>query len=394
MARAAALLADVDPKPPSYRRRILRRVQRQARPVSVPLLAPTVYTGARPAVAAILSGGLANIGAYGLLRFGGELLPDELALASTALIVVGCASIVYGGLLAVSRVTMSQAPPDGRDKLAWRIRRHRARAASRLAAGALPILQGTAAAAVAWVIARYVFDHHEPFFAPVAAVIALNTSLGERGLNAMRLLLGVLVGIVAGSIMLAALGSGSGSLALATLLAMTIAVAFGGARIVVAQAAVGAILTVAIGEAGAGVERLADALIGAGSRWYSVRCCSLPNRSRWCGARRRRPSPIWRRGSREPPRRWSATTRNWRSERCQACASCTGTWPTLRARGGPAPGLRATPRSGSRSWRRWSERARTPRTSRSWARAAWCSCASRSPRARRNATGWRPACGS
>ena len=36
---------------------------------------PTVYTGARPAVAAILSGGLANIGAYGLLRFGGELLP-------------------------------------------------------------------------------------------------------------------------------------------------------------------------------------------------------------------------------------------------------------------------------------------------------------------------------
>lgn len=158
---------------------------------------------------------------------------------------------------------MSQAPPDGRDKLAWRIRRHRAQAASRVAAGALPILQGAAAATVAWVIARYVFDHHEPFFAPVAAVIALNTSLGERGLNAVRLLLGVLVGIAVGSVTLAALGSGYGSLALATLLAMTIAVAFGGARIVVAQAAVGAILTVAIGEAGAGVERLADALIGA-----------------------------------------------------------------------------------------------------------------------------------
>ena len=54
---------------------------------------PTVYTGARPAVAAILSGGLANIGAYGLLRFGGELLPGELALAGTALIVIGCASV-------------------------------------------------------------------------------------------------------------------------------------------------------------------------------------------------------------------------------------------------------------------------------------------------------------
>jgi multicomponent Na+:H+ antiporter subunit D len=69
---------------------------------------PTVYTGARPAVAAILSGGLANIGAYGLLRFGAELLPNELALASTALIVIGSASILYGGLLAVSRRTASE----------------------------------------------------------------------------------------------------------------------------------------------------------------------------------------------------------------------------------------------------------------------------------------------
>ena len=66
---------------------------------------PTVYTGAGPAVAAILSGGLANIGAYGLLRFGGELLPRELDLAAVPLMVIGCASIVYGGILAVSRRT-------------------------------------------------------------------------------------------------------------------------------------------------------------------------------------------------------------------------------------------------------------------------------------------------
>ena len=69
---------------------------------------PTVYTGARPAVAAILSGGLANIGAYGLLRFGGELLPDELDLAAGALIVIGGASIVYGGILAISRRSASE----------------------------------------------------------------------------------------------------------------------------------------------------------------------------------------------------------------------------------------------------------------------------------------------
>ena len=64
---------------------------------------PTVYTGARPAVAAILSGALANIGSYGLLRFGAGLLPKELELGATVLILIGCASIVYGGVLAVSR---------------------------------------------------------------------------------------------------------------------------------------------------------------------------------------------------------------------------------------------------------------------------------------------------
>lgn len=69
---------------------------------------PTVYTGSRPAVAAILSGSLANIGAYGLLRFGGQLLTRELELAAGALILIGTASIIYGGVLAVSRRTGSE----------------------------------------------------------------------------------------------------------------------------------------------------------------------------------------------------------------------------------------------------------------------------------------------
>jgi multicomponent Na+:H+ antiporter subunit D len=64
---------------------------------------PTVYAGTRPAVAAILSGALANIGVYGVLRFGAGLLAKELALGSTVLILIGCASIVYGAVLAVSR---------------------------------------------------------------------------------------------------------------------------------------------------------------------------------------------------------------------------------------------------------------------------------------------------
>jgi multicomponent Na+:H+ antiporter subunit D len=64
---------------------------------------PPVYTGTRVAVAAILSGALANIGSYGLLRFGAGMMPKQLELASPVLVVLGVASILYGGILAISR---------------------------------------------------------------------------------------------------------------------------------------------------------------------------------------------------------------------------------------------------------------------------------------------------
>jgi multicomponent Na+:H+ antiporter subunit D len=64
---------------------------------------PTVYAGSRPAVAAVLSGAVANIGGYGLIRFGAGIFPAQLRVAATALLVLGAASIVYGGVLAVSR---------------------------------------------------------------------------------------------------------------------------------------------------------------------------------------------------------------------------------------------------------------------------------------------------
>src|SRR4051812_26140318 len=59
-------------------------------------------------------------------------------------------------------------------------------------------LQGTAAAIIAWGLAKQVGGGHDPFFAPIAAFIALNAPLGERGLNAVRLLAGVLLGIAVG----------------------------------------------------------------------------------------------------------------------------------------------------------------------------------------------------
>ena len=69
---------------------------------------PAVYVGSHPPVAAILSGALANIGSYGLLRFGGGIMPRELALGSAVVIGLGTASLVYGALQAISRRDTSE----------------------------------------------------------------------------------------------------------------------------------------------------------------------------------------------------------------------------------------------------------------------------------------------
>jgi multicomponent Na+:H+ antiporter subunit D len=63
---------------------------------------PPVYRDSRPAVAAMLSGAVANIGSYGLLRFGADILPVELRFGAIVLLLLGAASIVYGALLAVT----------------------------------------------------------------------------------------------------------------------------------------------------------------------------------------------------------------------------------------------------------------------------------------------------
>jgi len=69
---------------------------------------PAVYTGTRPAVAAILSGALANIGSYGLIRFGADIFPRELHESAPVLIALGAISIIYGGIQAIARHTPNE----------------------------------------------------------------------------------------------------------------------------------------------------------------------------------------------------------------------------------------------------------------------------------------------
>lgn len=64
---------------------------------------PAVYRGVQPVSAAILSGVLANIGSYGLIRFGTEILPVELEFGAPVLLFLGITSVFYGAFLAISR---------------------------------------------------------------------------------------------------------------------------------------------------------------------------------------------------------------------------------------------------------------------------------------------------
>jgi Fusaric acid resistance protein-like len=138
------------------------------------------------------------------------------------------------------------------------------RAAERIRAYAWPLLQQAVAAAVAWVIAVHIGHHGHPFFAPIAAVVSLNAPLGERGGNTLRLLEGVVIGILVGELAVGTLGSTTGALLLGIWVSTLITRALGGTAVSVAQAAAAAILTIAIADGHVGPDRLIDALIGGG----------------------------------------------------------------------------------------------------------------------------------
>ncbi|MGY1438524.1 FUSC family protein [Streptomyces reniochalinae] len=134
----------------------------------------------------------------------------------------------------------------------------------RVGEGLWPVLQQTGAATLSWWIARHVVDHHQPIFAPITTLVALNAARGERGSNAVRFVLGVIAGVLVAQLAINVLGHGYVTLAAATLVSMLIALAVGGERVTLAQAAVSAILAIAVGGPQNGPARATDALLGGG----------------------------------------------------------------------------------------------------------------------------------
>ncbi|GGM47186.1 hypothetical protein GCM10012275_17820 [Longimycelium tulufanense] len=138
------------------------------------------------------------------------------------------------------------------------------RRARRLYRNALPILQCSIAAALAWLVAKDVVHHERPFFAPIAAVIVLGVSLGQRLRRVVELVAGVSVGIGVGDMLISQIGSGPWQIFLVVALAMGTAVLLDGGSVIALQAGSSAVLVATLlppHESG-GLDRMVDALIG------------------------------------------------------------------------------------------------------------------------------------
>jgi uncharacterized membrane protein YgaE (UPF0421/DUF939 family) len=124
--------------------------------------------------------------------------------------------------------------------------------------------QAAAAAGISWELALQLPSHGQPFFAPIAAVIALGAERGTRGRQAIRMMTGVAVGILLGAAVLALAGAGAWQIVVGTAVALVVTTAAGAPLTVRNQAAASAILIVALHRPGSdlAVQRLEDALIG------------------------------------------------------------------------------------------------------------------------------------
>ncbi|GAA1532626.1 FUSC family protein [Kribbella lupini] len=125
------------------------------------------------------------------------------------------------------------------------------------------IVQCALAAAVAWTIARYVVGHQQPFFAPVAAMVCLGFSFGQRLRRVAEVMVGVAVGVGVGDLFVRFFGTGVVQIVFVIALAMSVAVLLGAGTLMTTQAGVqAAIVTTLMPNAGAGFNRWLDAVLG------------------------------------------------------------------------------------------------------------------------------------
>ncbi|BCJ43182.1 FUSC family protein [Actinoplanes ianthinogenes] len=137
--------------------------------------------------------------------------------------------------------------------------------ARRARAGLMLALQAGLAAGLAWYVAHDLIGRPAPFFAPIAAVITLASSVGQRMRRTAELVAGVAVGIGIGDGIILLIGTGPVQIGLIVLLAVLVATAAGGGPPLIVQSASSAVLVATLTvQTGHPWTRFFDALVGGG----------------------------------------------------------------------------------------------------------------------------------
>lgn len=134
--------------------------------------------------------------------------------------------------------------------------------ARRLRSKAWMIGQCGVAAGLSWVIATELIGHQQPFFAPVAAVICLGTSYGQRLRRVAEVMVGCAVGIGISDLFTQLFGRGGWQIAVVVIVAMAAAVVLDAGVLFINQAAVQAIIVTTLLPLDGGISRIIDALVG------------------------------------------------------------------------------------------------------------------------------------
>lgn len=125
------------------------------------------------------------------------------------------------------------------------------------------IAQCALTAGLAWWLAIVVLGHPMPVFAPVAAVITLGLSFGQRYSRALEVGIGVAIGVLTGDIFVTVAGTGVWQIMVAALIAMSAATLLGARNLMIIQAGVQSIIVLTLlPQPGQGLGRWLDALLG------------------------------------------------------------------------------------------------------------------------------------
>jgi uncharacterized membrane protein YgaE (UPF0421/DUF939 family) len=135
---------------------------------------------------------------------------------------------------------------------------------ARVRRAAVPVLLASVAAGAAYAAARYVLGHQYPFFAPVAAWIALGFSADRNLRRVAELAIGVAVGVLAGDQLVHRIGTGPVQVAVVLAAAVLVARFLDRGDLLAVQAGVQAMVVVVLPASGTGgpLGRWLDALVG------------------------------------------------------------------------------------------------------------------------------------